>query len=329
MNNTITDVPGIRVGNAHDCTGATGCTVVLCGDGAVAGVDIRGGAPGTREIASLSPANLISKVHAVYLAGGSAFGLDGAAGVVRYLEEHDIGFDVGVGRVPIVPGAVLFDLAVGNPKARPTPEMSYQACLDASEGPVLQGNVGAGCGASVGKVAGMNRTMKSGLGSASIRVGNLVVGAVVAVNAFGDVIDPDTGAILAGTRSEDGKCCIDSRTLMAQAVAAEHVVSDTEVFSGNTTIGVVATNALLTKSDATRVAMMAHDGYARSIRPVHTMVDGDTIFALSTGTVGANLSTIGSLAADVMAMAVVASIINTRGAFGIPSIADLDDTNSS
>ncbi len=313
MNNAVTDVAGVRVGHAEDQDAATGCTVLLFDSPVVGGVDVRGGAPGTRELACLDPTNLVSEIHAIYLAGGSAFGLDGAAGVMRYLEEHGIGFDVGVARVPIVPGAVLFDLVVGRADVRPTPEMAYTACTVATSGPVTRGNVGAGCGCSIGKGAGPERSMKSGLGTAAVREGDLVVGAIVAVNAFGDVLDPNTGELIAGALDKSGSTLVDSRSVMGCV----------SIFPGNTTIGAIVTNARLTKGEATRVAMMAHDGYARTIRPVHTLVDGDTVIAAGTGAVRANVSIVGAFAADAMAAAVINAVNAAKPSHGLPSWSSL------
>ena len=313
MNNAITDVGGILVGHAQDYEGCTGCTVILCGNGAVAGVDVRGGAPGTRETDCLDPSNLVQQVHAIYLGGGSAFGLAGATGVMRWLEERNIGFDVGGLVVPIVPGAVLFDLKLGSGSARPDAAMGYEACRNASAGPVLQGSVGAGTGATVGKAAGLSRVMKGGLGSASRQLGPLVVGAIVAVNCFGDVKDPSSGEILAGTLDATGLGFADSLETYAKGIG------EADVFSSNTTIGVIACNARLDKAQARRVAMSAHDGYARSIDPVHTLFDGDSIFCLATGEVEADLSLIGAIAAQVMARAVVNAIAAATSLGGAPS----------
>ena len=273
------DIGGIEVGHEQNLNAATGCTVLICRNGATAGVDVRGGAPGTRETDLLNPVNMVQKVHAVMLAGGSAFGLDAAAGIMQYLEEQHVGFDVGVTCVPIVCGAVLFDLTIGDFRIRPDKEMGYQACLNAGRH-CPQGNVGAGTGATVGKILGMNRAMKSGLGAYALQVGDLKVGALVAVNCLGDVIDPESGKKLAAPVGDDGQTLGDTEAIMIQSYADKK-----NLFSGNTTIGVVATNAAFDKSQATKLASMAHNGYARTMRPAHTMVDGDTIFALSTGCV--------------------------------------------
>ncbi|MBN1119698.1 MAG: P1 family peptidase [Anaerolineae bacterium] len=300
---TITDVPGIKVGHAQDFDAITGCTVVICEDGAVGGVDQRGGAPGTRETDLLRPMHLVERVHAVLLTGGSAFGLDAAAGVMAYLESRKIGFNAGVARVPIVPAAVLFDLDIGSSDIRPDAEMGRKACEAASADPVEQGSVGVGTGARVGFLFGPNYRMKGGIGSASIRLGGgIVVGALVAVNCYGDVVDPDTGQIVAGARKPT------ARYEFADTLATLHTFVGKTVDAlavSNTVIGVVATNAGLGKDQANKVAEMAHDGLARAVRPAHTMLDGDTIFALSTGKKKSSVNVIGAYAAEVVAQAIV------------------------
>ena len=318
MNNSITDIPGIKVGHAQNIESGTGCTVIICEEGAVTGVDVRGGGPGTRELAALDPVNFITKAQAVYLGGGSAYGLDGAAGVMQYLEEKGFGFDVGVGVVPIVPGAVLFDLLVGDHKVRPDKKMGYQACRNAKENNKKEGNIGAGTGAAVGKINGPGFFMKSGIGTASRQVGDLIVGAIVAVNSFGDVICPFTGRILAGTLDEDKKNLADTMSIMSSSET-----KGSNAFSGNTTIGCIAVNADLTKAEATKVSMMAHDGFARAINPIHTMYDGDTIFCMATGEVKADTTIIGALAAEVMAEAIVNAVKNANTAYGIPGYNDI------
>jgi len=319
--NTITAVPGIRVGHATDPVGLTGCTVVLCEKGAVGGVDQRGGAPGTRETDLLRPLHLVQKVHAVLLAGGSAFGLAAAEGVMRYLEEKGVGFDARVARVPIVPAAILFDLSLGDPQARPDAEMGYAACQAATGGPVAEGNVGAGTGATAGKVLGPGRAMKSGLGSAAISLGGgLTVGALIAVNSFGDVVDPSTGEILAGARKlrspedEPADTLAVMRSMVGKAILR---------FASSTVIGVVATNARLTKEGANEVAQMAQDGIARAVRPAHTMFDGDTLFTLATGSKRADVNLVGAYAAEVVAQAVVRAVRAAEGAGGLPAWRDL------
>jgi L-aminopeptidase/D-esterase-like protein len=322
---SITAVAGLRVGHFTDARRPTGCTVILTPDGAVAGVDVRGAAPGTRETELLSPLNAVEKVHAVLLAGGSAFGLDAAGGVMRWLEERGIGLQVGAARVPIVPAAILFDLWLGDVSIRPDGAAGYAACESASTVAPGEGNVGAGAGATVGKLFGVERAMRGGIGCASVKVGAVTVGAIVAVNAMGDVIDPATGRVIAGARSADGK---DLYGTMPALLRGELPVL---LQPGSaTTIGVVATDALLTKAQASKVAQMAHDGLARSINPVHTMADGDTIFALATGGSGvaANVTLLGALAAEVMATAVLravgaATTLNTPGLPHLPAAVDL------
>jgi len=280
---SIVDVPGLQVGHFTLSERLTGCSVVLAPKGAVGAVDVRGAAPGTRETDLLDPANLVDKVHAVLLSGGSAFGLDAATGVVRWLDENGIGFETGHGRVPIVPAAVLFDLPVvrpgDDPRARPGAEAGYAACQAASTAQPAAGNVGAGAGACVGKLFGLDRCMKGGIGNASVRVGPWVVGALVACNAVGDVVDPTSGRLLAGARTADGTGLLDTQRALLTGERGKRPLPGT-----NTTIGVVATNATLNKAQAKRLAMSAHDGLARSIRPAHTTLDGDTLFAMATGT---------------------------------------------
>ncbi len=314
----FTDIEGLRVGHAQNLAGPTGVTVIISKTGAAVGVDVRGGAPGTRETDLLNPVNLVQQAHGVFLAGGSAFGLDAAAGIMQYLEEREIGFDVSVTRVPVVCGAVLFDLALGDHRIRPDKEMGYEACLNAETEPSLQGNVGAGAGASVGKIHGMGRAMKSGLGSYALMEKDLKVGALVAVNPLGHVIDPLTHETLAGPLSEDMKTVLDTEAVMLNAFSNKK-----NLFSGNTTIGVVATNGRFSKTEATKLASMAQNGYARAIRPAHTMVDGDTVFAMSTGNVEADLSVVGFLAARAMERAVVAAVKNTVSLAGLPAHRDL------
>jgi L-aminopeptidase/D-esterase-like protein len=317
---SLTDVPGLRVGHFTDSRRPTGCTVILTEDGAVGGVDVRGSAPGTRETDLLQPSNLVEKVHAVLLSGGSAFGLDAATGVMRYLEERRIGYDVGVTHVPIVPAAIIFDLGVGDGRIRPDAQAGYRACEAASANRPAEGNVGAGAGATVGKLFGARRAMKGGVGMASIRVAGLTVGALVVVNAVGDVIDPDTARPIAGARTEDGRRLLDARRAIAAGQLPERLLAGT-----NTTIGVVATDAVLTKAQAQKIAQMAHDGLARSINPVHTMSDGDTLFALGTGKSGktGNPNLLGMLGAEVMARAVVRAVRAAQGIEGYTSAADI------
>lgn len=305
----ITDVAGIDVGHCSDTRRPTGCSVVLARQGAVAGVDVRGAAPGTRETDLLEPCNLVQQVHAVLLSGGSAWGLDAASGVMRWLEEHDIGLQTGYGRVPIVPAAVLFDLGVGDARIRPDASAGYQACAAASTQAPAQGNVGAGSGALVGKLLGMARAMRGGIGTASVSAGGVTVGALVACNAVGDVFDPATGRLLAGARSADGLRIAGTRDALLAGQGAQRLLPGT-----NTTIGVVATDAVLTKPQAQRLAQVAHDGLARAINPVHTMLDGDTLFALGTGTSGqsADMLLLATLAAEATARAVVNAVLAAR-----------------
>jgi L-aminopeptidase/D-esterase-like protein len=320
-NNAITDVPGIKVGHATNEEALTGCTVVLCEDGAVGGVDQRGGAPGTRETDPMQPMHLVQKAHAIVLAGGSAFGLEAATGVVRYLEERGIGYDTLVAKVPIVPAAILFDLDIGDAAVRPDAAMGYAACQAADDGLVAEGNVGAGTGARMGKIMGLKQAMKAGLGTASVDLGGgLVVGAIVAVNTFGDVIDPQTGQIMAGARSLDGTGFADTLAVMKSLVGKTILK-----FAGprNTVIGVVATNARLNKEEANKVAQMAQDGLARTVRPAHTMFDGDTLFALATGSIEADVNTVGAYAAEVVAEAIVRAIKTAEGVAGLPAWQDL------
>ncbi len=325
---SITSIPGLRVGHAQDEDALTGVTVVLCEAGAVGGVDQRGGAPGTRQTDALQPVHLVNQVHAVVLSGGSAFGLDSASGVMRYLEERGVGFDVRVARVPIVPAAILFDLGIGRADVRPDAAMGYQACLNASTDPPAEGNVGAGIGCTVGKILGIDRAMKSGIGSAAIRIGRgLIVAAIAAVNVFGDVIDPQSGEIIAGARATLGKEGL-SQTTPPFAGALEVMRS----FGGrpltfgrreNTAIGVVATNARLSKEHVNKVAQMAQDGLARTVRPAHTMLDGDTIFALSAGNRKADVNIIGAFAAEAFAQAVLRAIWMAKPLAGLPSASEL------
>lgn len=320
----ITDVQGIRVGHHTLAERPTGCTVVLAdGQGAVGGVSQRGGAPGTVETNLLDPANLVEHVNAIVLSGGSAFGLDARNGVVKYLEERKIGYGVGAaGVVPIVAGAILFDLGFGgDSKIRPTADCGYRAATAATNGPVQEGNVGAGAGATVGKMGGRGRSpMKAGVGSASITLGNgLVVGAIVAVNAAGDIIDPTSGRVVAGTRNSDGTLA-DVRRVLREA----EVPSSPRPIE-NTTIAVVATNARLTKAQAHRMAIMADDGLARAINPSHTMSDGDTVFTLATGTWDGqvNMTVVGALAAEALSEAVVRAAIQASASRGLPAARDL------
>lgn len=299
-NDTITAIPGIRVGHASDDTARTGCSVILCEGGAVAGVDVRGAAPGTRETDAIRPGRLVREAHAVLLTGGSAFGLDAAGGVMRYLETRGVGFPVGSLRVPIVPAAVIFDLGVGDGHTRPDAAMGHAACDAASDNPVPMGAVGVGTGATVGKARGY-MSSPGGVGSAVVFDGSgLLVGAVVVVNAVGNVVAPD-GSVLAGARDPNTGAFVDVTDGLSNAQAG-----------ANTTVGVVATNAILAPGEAGHVATMAHDGLARAIVPAHTMYDGDTIFALATGDVHADANGVGAMAAEAMREAIIRAVDPAR-----------------
>jgi L-aminopeptidase/D-esterase-like protein len=321
-NLTLTAVPGIKVGHHTLTERPTGCTAILVEGGATAGVDVRGAAPASAETDLLKPVNLVQQVYAVSLSGGSAFGLDSRSGVMRYLDEKNIGFKAfGSINVPIVPAASLFDLNLGNQRIRPAADCGYRAAQAASTAPVPEGNVGAGAGATVGKSEGSGRAMKAGIGSAAIRMPDgLIVAALVAVNAAGDVLDPATGKIVAGVRTADGKSLADARALLTSGALRQPAR-----VGENTTLGVVATNATLTKTQATKVAEMAHDGFARAIYPSHTMGDGDMIFALATNaqSAAADVSRVGALAAQVVADAVVRAARQATGIPGYPAARDL------
>ncbi len=353
---SITDVPGVLVGHAHDEDALTGCTVVLAMKGAVAGVDVRGSAPGTRETDLMRPANLVERVHAVVLTGGSAYGLDAACGVMGFLEEHGAGFDMGFCVVPIVAGAVIFDLDVGNPRVRPDRKMGYAACASASSAPPEEGNAGAGLGATVGKMHGPDHAMKGGVGTWAAAIpasadgwreggsgrlpggGAVLVGAIVVVNSLGDVVDPGSGMTIAGAFDRESRTFMRARACPGgpgpepgpgpgSVNAASAPLGPTQGARpmGNTTLAVVATNARLDKEGANKVAQMAHDGLARAIHPVHTMYDGDVVFALSTGDGvltgdrAADITAIGAAAADVVAAAIVRAVKAARAVAGIPS----------
>lgn len=308
----ISEIKGIKVGNAQNIEGATGCTVILCEEGAWAGVDVRGGGPASRETELLKPINLVEQIHAVMLSGGSAYGLDAGSGAMEYLEEKGVGFDVGVAVVPIVCGASLFDLVVGDPKCRPDKMMGYEACKNAGIIEPEEGNFGAGTGASVGKFLGVERMMKSGLGIYAVQIGNIQCAAVVAVNGLGDVVDVDTGKRIAGILSEDKSTLSSTEEIMFAEIDKNR-----NVFSGNTTLGCIVTNAKLTKSQANKLASIAHNGYARAIRPVHTSVDGDTIFVMATGEVEVGVDALGALATDVMARAINRAARKAESAYGL------------
>jgi L-aminopeptidase/D-esterase-like protein len=304
----ITDVPGIKAGHFTETRRPTGCTVVLTEAGATAAVDVRGAAPGTRETDLLDPSNTVEQVHAVLLTGGSSFGLAAATGVMRWLEERGFGLPVGAIRVPIVPAAVIFDLPVGDHRIRPDERAGHAACEAASTAPPEEGSVGAGTGATVGKLFGMAQAMKGGIGTASLRLGGITLGAIVVVNAVGDVIDPTTGAVVAGARDAQGRCFGTTAALLRGETPRPPPAGT------NTTIGVVATDATLTKAQCRRLAMAAHDGLARSIDPIHTSWDGDTIFALATGRAGVagDMMALGAAVPHVVAAAVLRAVRAAR-----------------
>ena len=316
---SIKDFRNIQIGQAENVQAGTGCTVFLLGrEGASVGLDVRGGGPASRESELLKPLATAQVIHAILLAGGSAFGLDAAGGVMRYLEERGIGVDVGVTRVPLVCQSDLFDLTVADAHTRPDAVMAYEACVNAETGNYRDGNHGAGTGATVGKLLGMEHCMKSGIGSYAVQVGNLQVGAVVAVNAVGDVYDYENGRKIAGLLAADGKTFLDSELAALQAIEAQ-----AEKFVGNTTLGVILTNARLDKAHLCKIAGMAHDGYARAIRPVHTSMDGDSIYAVSLGDVPADMDVVGTLAARVMAKAIVRAVQAAEPAYGLPSAGEI------
>ncbi len=318
----ITSVPGILVGHYTDEAAATGCTVVLCEGGAVGGVDVRGSAPGTRETDLLRPTTWATEVHAVLLGGGSAFGLDAASGVVEFLEEKGIGLQMGPARIPIVPAAILYDLDVVTHETRPGPQEGFKACQSASSGPVAEGSVGAGTGATVGKLLGMERAVKGGIGTASLELEHgLTVGAIVAVNSFGGVFDPGSGGIVAGPLKDDGVTMHDAMEL----ITSPDFVTAERAPHSNTTIGVVATNASLTKEQANKLAAVTHDGLAMAIRPAHTMVDGDTMFAVATGALQepADMNRLCAASVVCVSKAIVRAVQKAKSLGGIPAITEL------
>ena len=322
----ITDIAGIRIGQVEDVEAATGATVIICPEGMAAGVDVRGGGPASRDTRTLDPLAAAERIHAVLLAGGSAFGLDAAGGVMRYLEEHGIGLEVGPVRVPLVCQSDIFDLLIGSSDRRPDADMGYAACEAAEEGNYRDGNFGAGCGATVGKILGGEFCMKSGIGSYAVEVGKLRVGALFVVNALGDVRDPDTGQLVAGLRTEDGCGLRRSAEVMYAACEAQEGTPDNENAASavtNTTIGAIITNAQLSKAQLCKLAGMAHDGLARAIEPIHTSMDGDSIYGLSVGDVPASLDVVGTLAAEATARAVLAAVRSAEAAYGVPSVHEL------
>lgn len=329
LHNSITDVPGILVGQAQDKDALTGCTVILCEAGAVGGIDKRGGGSSSRQSDALHLMHVVEQVHAVVLSGGSAFGLESSTGVMRYLEARGVGFDTRVARVPIVPTASLFDLGIGRSDVRPDAEMGFQACLNASSDPPQEGNVGAGTGCKVGAIMGIEQAMKSGIGTASVQLGDeIIVGAMVAVNPFGDVIDPESSQIVAGARSfQEGGIEPGSASYFADTLRVMETLVDQPSMGfrprENTVIGVVATNARLNKEQVNKVAQMAQDGLARTIRPAHTMMDGDMIFALATGEYPADVNIVGAYAAEVVAQAILRGVRAASSIEGLPAASDL------
>jgi L-aminopeptidase/D-esterase-like protein len=320
MYNAITDVPGIKVGHYTDNEAVTGCTVILCETGAIAGIDVRGSAPGTRETDLLRPMNLVEKVQGILLSGGSAFGLNAAGGVMRYLEERGFGHETMVARVPIVPAAILFDLNIGSSEIRPGAEEGYKACLAAIEKEVAEGCVGAGTGATVGKMLGIERAVKSGVGTASCKIGDeVIVAALMAVNAIGDIIDYRTGKIIAGPRNEQNNGFLSTVELLT---GGKFTYRKNPVAT-NTTLGVVATNANLTKEQVNKLAQMAHDGIARAINPCHTMYDGDAIFALSIGDKVGDITALGTAAAELVAESIIRAVQRAATLAGTPAIRDI------
>ena len=313
----IMEIGGFKVGHSQDYDAMTGCTVVLCDDMAPAGVDVRGGGPASRETPLLNPVSDAKGIHAVLLSGGSAFGLDAAGGVMKYLEERKIGFGVGITKVPLVCQSCLFDLGIGKVDVRPEQKMGYEACENASYEPMEEGNVGAGTGCTVGKIKGMQDCMKSGIGSFAVQVGDLKVGAIVAVNALGDVYDLETGKMLAGVRDESNNMC-STEEIMIESMAHDNL------FTGNTTIGIVLTNAKMDKTQLNKVASMAHNGYARTIRPIHTTADGDSIYALSVGAaLEGDVNVVGTLSSYVMAKAINRAVLAAESACGYPAARDM------
>lgn len=313
------DIEDIKLGHCHNEIGGTGCSVVICEKGATGGVDVRGGSPGTRETDLLNPSEMVDKINAVMLSGGSAFGLDASSGVMEYLENKNIGFDVTVTKVPIVCQAVLFDLPFGDYKVRPNKAMGFEACQNSEiYNDDINGNIGAGFGATVGKFLGLDYAMKGGLGTYAVQVGDLKVGAIVAVNCLGDVIDPSNSNIIAGAYDREKNYFLNTEKLIINSIE-----NPKNPFKGNTTIGIIVTNADFDKAQATKVASMAHNGYARTMRPAHTMYDGDTIFTMCTNKVKSDVTTVGMIAAQVMEKAVLRGVKSAKGMFNVPSYSDI------
>lgn len=320
----ITDIENIKIGNAEDEKAGTGCTVIICERGAITGLDVRGGGPASRESELTKPFASAEVIHAVLLSGGSAFGLDAAGGVMKYLEERNIGFDVGVTKVPLVCESCIFDLRVGDYKIRPDAKMGYQACVNSETNNIQMGNHGAGTGATVGKILGIDYAMKSGLGFYALQIGNLKVGAIVSVNAFGDIFDYESGSMIAGVLNKEKNGFGNSEEELIKIAENKNLSFDIENnITTNTTIGAVITNAKFTKSQMGKIASMTHNGFARTIKPVHTTLDGDSIYAMSVGDVNANLDAVGSIAAVVMGKAINSAIINTKSAYGFKAYNDL------
>ena len=313
------DIEDIKLGHCHNEIGGTGCSVVICEKGATGGVDVRGGSPGTRETDLLNPSEMVDKINAVMLSGGSAFGLDASSGVMEYLENKNIGFDVTVTKVPIVCQAVLFDLPFGDYKVRPNKAMGFEACQNSEiYNDDINGNIGAGFGATVGKFLGLDYAMKGGLGTYAIQAGDLKVGAIVAVNCLGDVIDPSNSNIIAGAYDREKNYFLNTENLIINSIE-----NPKNPFKGNTTIGIIVTNADFDKAKATKVDSMAHNGYARTMRPAHTLFDGDTIFTMCTNKVNADVTTVGMIAAQVMEKAVLRGVKSAKGMFNVPSYSDI------
>ena len=315
----INDIEGIKIGHAHNKEALTGCSVMIFENGATAGVDIRGGAPGSRETALLKADKMVEKIHAIMLSGGSAYGLDAASGVMKYLEENDIGFDVGVAKVPIVSSAILFDLDIGSSKIRPNLNMGYEACVNASNKEFANGNIGAGMGATVGKLAGSTYKMKGGLGSAAYKVGELKLGAMVAVNCLGDVIDPKSQKIIAGAFDYNSNSFLNSENIMLS------FDEDKNLFPSNTSLAIVVTNGKMIKVDANKIATKAHNAYAQTMSPAHTEYDGDTIFAVSTDEVEVDIDILNVLAVKALKEAVINAIKYAGSVNGVLSYKELKE----
>lgn len=315
----LNEIENIKIGHAQNYEAATGCSVIICEKGAPTGVDVRGGGPASRETELLNPLAAAEAIHAVLLSGGSAFGLDAAGGVMQYLEERNIGYDVGITKVPLVCESCIFDLVVGSSKIRPNQAMGYEACKSAEKNINLEGNIGAGTGATVGKFHGPKSMMKSGLGTYAIQIGELKVGALVVVNALGDVINPASGQIIAGLLSEDQTSFLNTE---AEFYKAYEGTSD--LFTGNTTIGAIITNAKFSKSQMNKIASMAQNGYARTICPVHTTADGDSIYAMSVGDITADLNVVGTLGAKVMEKAIISALEKTTPCYGLKAASNFN-----